>query len=112
MASIRQAAQDVLAEAREEIAWIAVWKDGCGWMTMCFWPDFTEKTGEFTFEDYDQEYIENIVKQDSKAIIVNGYYDNLGSAETMTRESLAEALRWHYERQMSLVVDCLKGARA
>lgn len=110
MASIRQAAQDVLAEAREEIAWIAVWKDGKGWMTMTFWPDVLDDRDRVNFEDYDTKQLESITKLDPNAIIVNGYYDNLGSAETMTRESLAEALRWHYERQTSPIAGYLKGA--
>lgn len=110
MASIRKAAQEVLAEAREEIAWIAFWKEGRGWAAMAFWPaDFDEKTGRIDFEDYDQPYLDEIIEKDAKAIIVNGYYDNLGSAETMTRDSLAEALRWHYERQTATLAGYIGG---
>ena len=52
MASIRQAAQDVLAEAKEEIAWIALWRDCRGWMTIPFWPeDVNDTEPTFNAED-------------------------------------------------------------
>lgn len=107
MASIRQAAQDVLSEARDGIAWIALWKDGKGWMATCFWPDYDERTNRFTFEDYDQEELNNILKLDPEAVIVNSYYDNLGDTTCMTRDSLAAMLRWHYDTDSFRLKDAL-----
>lgn len=37
MASIRQIAQDVLYEAQDGIAWIALYKKGRSWNAECFW---------------------------------------------------------------------------
>lgn len=37
MATLRNAAQNVLNEAREGIAWIALWKEGRGWETSRFY---------------------------------------------------------------------------
>ncbi len=102
MATIRQAAQDVLSVARDEIAWIAVWKNGRSWQTADFWPDL-KREGDPTFDADELARLSEISEADPGAVIVNGYYHNLGSAEDMTRESLADALRWHYERGMFLV---------
>ena len=38
MANLRTTAQQVLEEARDGIAWIALYKEGRGWRASCFWP--------------------------------------------------------------------------
>ena len=106
MASIRQAAQDVLAEAKEEIAWIALWRDCRGWMTIPFWPEDVNDT-EPTFNAEDKKMLREILKVDANAIIVNAYYHNLGPAE-MTRDSLANALRWPDDNQTSRIAGHLQ----
>lgn len=104
MASLKHEARNVLAEARDAICWIAVWKDGVGgrsWNAMTFWPEYDEKTCRFTeIEDYELEQLRNIHKIDPNAIFINGYYFNLGMLEEMTADSLTDALRWHYEGVM------------
>ena len=107
MASIRLEAQYVLTEARDGIAWIALWHSNRSWHTMTFWPDYEEKTGCFVFEDFEREQLQNIAKIDPRAILVNSYYHNLGDPETMTRNSLAEALRWQYNLQHYLATDAV-----
>lgn len=107
MANIRKAAQRVLDTARDGIGWIAFWKEGRGWNSSDFWPDYDEKAGVLTFEDYDLEEIQEILTKDPNAIIVNSYVYNLGLIEEMTRDGLANALRWHYDRQSLRLADCL-----
>lgn len=107
MASMRQAAQDVLDEAREGIAWIAVWKDGKGWMSMAFWPE-VNRDGSLTFEDYELEQLRSIFRLDPQAILVNGWEHNLGDTTCMTRDSLAAAFRWQYDLQHYTVLDYLQ----
>lgn len=106
MASIRTEAQDVLDIARDGIGWIALWKSGRGWSTFCFWPDITSEN-ELAFEDYEIEALQNILVTDPRAIIVNSYYHNLGDTTCMTRDSLADALRWQYDLQHYTVADVL-----
>lgn len=108
MASLRTTAQQVLEEARDGIAWIALYKEGRGWGASCFWPDFDDRTGLFKFEDYDLDDLKEIIATDKDAILVNGYYFNLGPTEEMTRETLASALRWQYEEQVSRLVDAME----
>lgn len=106
MASIRQAAQDVLDIAREGIGWIALWKDGKGWMSKDFWPDI-DRAGRLIFEDYEIEGLRNIAALDPRAIFVNGWEHNLGDTTCMTRDTLADALRWQYDLQHYQVADVL-----
>lgn len=107
MASIRQAAQDVIDVARDGIGWIALWKDGKGWMSMEFYPDYNEDTNLFNFEDYELEKLRSIFRLDPEAILINSYRYNLGDTEHMTRDTLAEALRWQYENHSGQVLDIL-----
>lgn len=107
MASIRTIAQDMIDVARDGIGWIAIWKDGKGWMGRDFWPDDVDENGAPTFDDFDMEGLRNIVKMDPSAIIVNSYWHNLGDTTCMTRDSLAGFLRWQYDLQNYTVADVL-----
>lgn len=104
MANLRTTAQKVLEDARDGIAWIALYKEGRGWGAVCFWPDL-DRNGKFTFDEDDAKEIKGILATDPNAIFVNGYYTNLGFIEDMTRESLAAALRWQYDEQYSRLAD-------
>lgn len=106
MASIRQTAQDMIGVARDGIGWIALWKDGKGWMARDFYPDI-DRQGRLTFEDYEIEALQNITKLDPRAILVNGWEHNLGDTTCMTRDSLADALRWQYSLQHYQAADAL-----
>lgn len=108
MASIREAAQNVIGEGRDGIGWIALWKQGRGWETAAFWPDYNERANTLAFESYDMPEIIEILEQDPDAIIVNSYVHNLGSVEEMTRDTLANALRWQYDLQNSKIADYLQ----
>lgn len=109
MASIRQAAQDVLGDARDGIGWIAVWKDGKGWMAKTYYPDM-DRQGRLVFEDYELESLRALAEFDPNAILVNSYYHNLGpvEAENLTRDQLAYALRWQYDVGNAIVSEALE----
>lgn len=110
MASIRKAAQWVLDDCRDGIGWVAIWKEGRGWESeRIYGVDFDERTGTATIDDTEElERLQAILAIDPRAIIVNGYFHNLGDCETMTRDSLADALRWQYELQSATVADFLE----
>ena len=106
MATMRQTAQDMIDVAREGIGWIALWKDGKGWMTRDFYPDIN-RDGTLAFEDYDLEALQSIVSLDPNAILVNGWEHNLGDTTCMTRDTLAGAFRWQYDLGHYTVADAL-----
>ena len=107
MASLREAAQNVIEEAREAIGWIALWKEGRSWNTEVFWPDYSDKTDSLTFEAEDIPEVNEILAKDPKAIIVNSWIHNLGPVEEATRETLADALRWQYDLGHALLCQYL-----
>lgn len=107
MASLRNEAQHVLDIAKDGIGWIAVWKVGRSWNCREFYPDVTENRGacQLTLDEDDLVEIREILAEDQAAILVNSWYDNLGDCECMTRDSLAEALRWQYEQGHNRAAD-------
>lgn len=106
MASLRMTAQQVLEEARDGIAWIALYKEGRGWGAACFWPDI-DRNGEFKFDPDDAQELKAILAKDPDAIFVNGYYTNLGPIDEMTRESLSDGLRWQYEEHFNQLAEAV-----
>ena len=106
MASIRQIAQDVLYEARDGIAWIALYKKGRSWNAECFWGLLNEQEVFTTDYPEDAERLCEIISIDPNAIFVNAYLHNLGPIdEEMTRDTLAKALRWQYDMQYFRLAD-------
>lgn len=63
---------------------------------MTFWPDVKDDAPTLGFDDDETQQLVNIAKLDPQAVIVNSYYHNLGSIEEMTRDTLANAIRWQY----------------
>ena len=110
MASIRKAAQWVLDDCRDGIGWVAIWKEGRSWESeRIYGVDFDERTYTATIDaPEEQERLQAILDIDPHAIIVNGYYHNLGDPECMTRDTLADALRWQYELQNATVANFLE----
>ena len=88
MASIRQIAQDVLYEARDGIAWIALYKEGRSWNAECFWGLFDKQEVFTTDYPEDSERLREILSIDPNAIFVNAYLHNLGPIDDeMTRDN-------------------------
>lgn len=110
MASLRNAAQWVLDDCRDGIGWVAIWKEGRSWCSeRIYGVDFDERT--YTAKlDFPEELqnLRGILIMDPHAIIVNSYYHNLGDTECMTRDNLADALRWQYELQHATVANFLE----
>lgn len=109
MASIREAAQNVLDVARDGIGWIVLWKEGRSWESMAFWPDYDARTGRITFSSAEElEELREIVRKDCSAILVNSHEHNLGVFDWRgRREELADGLRWQYKLQEYLAADAI-----
>lgn len=98
MASLKEAARSVISEARDGICWIAVYKDGRSWNAECVWIDYDERSK--CFQNVDSEDVARcceILSIDPDAVLVNGYYCNIGPLEEMTVQTLADGLRFQYE---------------
>ena len=96
MASLREEARWILDEARAAICWIAVWKTGRSWNVETFYGVEYDEGRLYPIEEDDEKRLREIYEEDNDAILVNGYYCNLGSLEEMTLESLIDGIKFQY----------------
>lgn len=119
MASLREAARNVYEDAKDAIAWIAVWKTGKSWHSREFYDiEYTEPTrfivrGKWGWKiDPDIiEELEEIVKKDPEARLMNPYYSNMGPLEDMTLESLTYGILFQYNLGGNLAAIIEEGKR-
>lgn len=107
MASLREAARNVLNEASEGIAWILVYKRGRSWTTESLYLDYNDRTHRFTLEKDQIDYFKSVLGDDNGAVLCNGYYDNLGDLENMTLASLMDGIQYQYNNRHNLVLDVI-----
>ncbi len=109
MASLRNCARAIREEAADGIQWIALWKEGRSWSIETFFPeDLLYDEGVMVLSADDMERLQEIVKVDRSAVLVNGYYSNIGCSEDGSLpdvQVLADALRWQYEDCHPLISD-------
>lgn len=74
MASLRNVIKDYIAEIRDGIAWVAIYKDGRSWEAKAFYPESGSYEHGFVFSNTVFEEMMSISKTDHKAICVNGQY--------------------------------------
>lgn len=91
MASFRSVVRDYQDELRNGIAWVAFWREGRSWEADYFYMDPDDY-----LEPEDKIRLEEILKKDPSAVILNSYYCGQ-LAEDMTVDELAAGVRHHYE---------------
>jgi len=98
MAAISAIAREWAEEIRDGIAWLIVWKAGRSWDAQAVWLNIDDDT----FEPEDMGLVRDVLKQDPRAVMVNGYYcGHFG--KDMTLAELANGIRWHYENGCNLL---------
>lgn len=107
MASLKKQVSFWRGEFKGQVAWMAVWKEGRGWGVTPLYPDFIEDTKRFNWEDQDDhDIIRDILKTDPNAVLMNGYYCNLGDVETDTLDDTVNAVRRQYEKPCYPLANC------
>lgn len=106
MASLRDLARQYITEAAGGICWFALWKKNRSWEIESFWCEYDEKTDCFKMDEDDQARAREILAEDYDAVLINGYYDNIGTMEEMTIDSLTDGFRYQYNRGR-LLCDCI-----
>lgn len=105
MASLKEEARFILDDARDGIAWLAIWKTGRTWHAETMYDDVEYIEGrryprrtesKWRIEDEAAARLREIWAEDHNAILVNPYYDNLGPFEEMTLASLIDGIRFQY----------------
>ena len=98
MASIRSIAREFIHDA--EMASILLWKEGRSWHYEILWPEeMSEVEENVIYSDEAKALIDSVIRVDRHAVLLNSYFENLGSEESRTIAELATLLDWHYGRQ-------------
>ena len=98
MASIKEIVRAYNGEMRDGIAWVAIWKEGRSWNAEAFWAEGGGYDDGYTFEREDMERMQEIIKIDPKAVMLNGYYTNCGIAEdgSASVADIISGIEWNY----------------
>ena len=101
MASLRNVARELMADARDGIGFLVIWKGGRSWFGLATYSiQYVEEAGEGPAYEVAAEFIPEmkaILERDPKAICVNPYIDNVGPFEDMTLESLMDGIKYQRE---------------
>ena len=89
MPRLREVVGEYREELREGIAWVIIWKNENSWSGYPVW------LLDDGFEPEDEEMIQEILRTDRDAIIVNGYYSN-GFYESASLEVMSQSALWNY----------------
>lgn len=101
MSSIRSIAREYLEDARDGMQYIAVWKEGRSWNAELILVDDMPEDDKPVFDSDYIGYIQDIVSKDPNAVLLCGYFHNLGGEETSV-DNLAGWFRYHYENHTFL----------
>ena len=106
MSSLNELVQYYRDELRDGIAEVCFWKNNKSWYADCFWLG----TVSNNFNTDDKEKIQDILKIDSNAIIINGYYscpftNGDEDEKASTVDFMAGHIKYRYENQMCLLKD-------
>ena len=79
--------------------WVAVWKSGRSWRAEDFWPEDGGYENGYVFTAEALERMQEIMKADHKAVMLNGYYTNCGTHEDGGGVSITDivaGIEWNY----------------
>lgn len=117
MASLRDIIRQEKDEILEGITWIAIWKTGRSWHTESFYPEDGSYDDGYVFSKDDSNRMNEIIKADNNAILINGYYCGFGdtSGEDSyynTLEAVKERALWMYNECYNMLSCFIKNNHA
>lgn len=117
MASLREEAKRWFDDFQDAIGWMLVWKEGRSWNIKRMYETEYEESNRFlrisahwTISEDDKTEIERILAIDPSAMLINGYYYNIGSLEEMTLSSLVDGIRFQRRNSYGQLQDILNEA--
>lgn len=107
MASLYDCASIVREEVEDGMAWILLWKTGRAWNVDVIHPEAESyETYTMTLTESELEFVKAVIAADADAILVNGYYSNLGVWDgSVSSRCLEHRLRWQYFDCKPLVIN-------
>lgn len=99
MAALKEVCKYYKGEIEAGICWVAIWRKGRSWDAEAFYPDDGGYDDGYRFPVEDVERMQEIIKEDHMAVMLNGYYCNCGANEDGGNVPLADIIagvEWNY----------------
>lgn len=118
MSSLRDEAKFYFDDFQDAIGWMLVWKEGRSWNIERMYETEYEETNRllripahWTISEDNKAEIERVLAIDPNAVLINGYYYNIGSLEEMTLTSLVDGIRFQYRNSYGELRDIVDSAK-
>ncbi len=117
MASLREEAKWFFDDFQCAVGWMLVWKEGRSWNIKRMYDTeyeegnrYLRRQSQWHISEDDKAEIERVLAVDPSAVLINGWYDNIGSLEEMTLNSLVDGIRFQYRNSFGVLRDILNSA--
>lgn len=108
MAALKDVCRRYKGEIEDGIAWVAIWRTGRSWNAEAFFDDACGSYEDgYRFEAEDMERMQEIIKEDCCAVMLNGYYTNCGTIEwkTVPLADIVYGVEWNYYNRHNQLFD-------
>lgn len=99
--TLRQLVKELFNELDDGLSWVLIYKDGKSWFGLSLYFDDIDYNlyDGFTFSKSAMKLLCEVYEIDKNAILVNGYYTNIGWSETdrNTIQHFIDGIRYQYE---------------
>lgn len=112
MAALREMVRWYNDEIQDGICWVAVWKRGRSWDAEAFYPEDGSYGYGYVFAREDMERMQDIITIDPAAVMLNGYFCNVGTDENrrVPVGYIVRGIEWNYYNrynQLLTFTDCM-----
>ena len=112
MASIRTISTRYREDIEDGCQWVAIWKNGRSWCGECFFDDGSGSYEDgYTYSTEDIDRMQEILKEDKHAIMLNGYYTNCGVEEERKTpiNNIIAGIEWNYYNHYNTLLHFFEG---
>lgn len=98
MAALRNVCNLYKGDVEDGIGWVAFWRKGRSWDAEAFYQEGGDYDVGYIFTAEDVERMREILKEDGKAVMLNGYYTNCGAHEdkSVPVAQIVNGVEWNY----------------
>ncbi len=113
MAALKEVCKYYKGDIEDGCCWVAIWKEGRSWRGEAFYQEDGGYNEGYRFTVEDMERMQDIIKADHKAVMLNGYYTNCGAHEDGGAVPLADIIagvEWNYYNRLNQLFgfyDCM-----
>lgn len=107
MAALKEVCRYYKDDIENGIAWVAIWRNGRSWNAEAFWEEEGSYEEGYSFDAEDMQRMQEIIKEDCCAVMLNGYYTYCGTleGETVSLAKIVSGVEWNYYNRFNQLFD-------